>query len=139
LKNFSPEEDFASHGLGIFEDPENEKKLYLFFVNHRRSGSCFEIFEHTLDTNELIHLETIQHELIYTPNDVVPVSKHEFYFTNDHYFTNPTYKQFERELFLLYKSHIFIILFFFKKNNYLSILFFLYYYYKLFYLSHGQM
>ncbi|CAB4400487.1 uncharacterized protein OCT59_028194 [Rhizophagus irregularis] len=95
LKNFPPEEDFATHGLGIYEDPENENKLYLFFVNHKRSGSCFEIFEHTLHTNELIHLETIQHELINTPNDVFPVSRHEFYFTNDHYFSNPINKLLE--------------------------------------------
>ncbi|GBB86621.1 hypothetical protein RclHR1_01300006 [Rhizophagus clarus] len=98
LKNFSPEEDFATHGLGIYEDPENENKLYLFFINHKRSGSCFEIFEHTLHTNELIHLETINHELITTPNDVVPVSRHEFYFTNDHFFTDPYYKQLEHIL-----------------------------------------
>jgi len=98
LKNFPPEEDFASHGLGIYEDPENQNKLYMFFINHKRSGSCFEIFEHTLYTNELIHLETIQHELINTPNDIIPVSKHEFYFTNDHHFKHGPWKKFEGEV-----------------------------------------
>ncbi|PKC70955.1 calcium-dependent phosphotriesterase [Rhizophagus irregularis] len=107
LKNFPPEEDFATHGLGIYEDPENENKLYLFFVNHKRSGSCFEIFEHTLHTNELIHLETIQHKLINTPNDVVPVSRHEFYFTNDHYNNNPTYKHLEHILPLSWANVVF--------------------------------
>jgi len=85
LKNFPPEEDFLLHGLGIYEDEKNEpNKLYVFFINHRKSGSVIEIFEHTLNTNELVHLSTVKRDLITTPNDVVPVSKDEFYVTNDH-------------------------------------------------------
>uniref|UniRef100_A0A1D1YQV1 Serum paraoxonase/arylesterase 1 n=1 Tax=Anthurium amnicola TaxID=1678845 RepID=A0A1D1YQV1_9ARAE len=106
LKNFPPEEDFISHGLGIYEDPKNENKLYLFFVNHKRSGSCFEVFEHTLHTNELIHLETIQHELINTPNDIVPVSRHEFYFTNDRYNKDPSWKKTAEVLLRLSWSNV---------------------------------
>ncbi|RIA93872.1 hypothetical protein C1645_761483 [Glomus cerebriforme] len=85
LKNFPPEEDFLLCGLGIYEDENEPNKLYLFFVNHKKSGSVIEIFEHILNTNELIHLSTIKHDLIVTPNDVVPVSKNEFYVTNDHF------------------------------------------------------
>ncbi|CAI2173407.1 18584_t:CDS:2 [Funneliformis geosporum] len=99
LKNFPPEEDFVSHGLGIYEDPENENKLYMFFINHKRTGSVVEKFEHILHTNELIHLETIKHELIVNPNDVVPVSKHEFYFTNDHHYRQGPLKSFEKYTF----------------------------------------
>ncbi|RIA91559.1 hypothetical protein C1645_767147 [Glomus cerebriforme] len=107
LENFPPEEDFATHGLGIYEDPEDENKLYMFFINHKRSGSCIETFEHTLNTNELIHLETIQHELIKTPNDIVPVSRYEFYFTNDHYFTKLPWKKFERPARLPWSNVVF--------------------------------
>ena len=82
----------------------------MFFINHKRSGSCFEVFEHTLHTNELIYLETIQNELIITPNDVVPVSRHEFYFTNDHYSTQHLWKTVEGELFY------FFFFFLFKRN-----------------------
>ncbi|CAG8438996.1 8545_t:CDS:2 [Funneliformis caledonium] len=96
LKNYPPEEDFISHGFGIYEDPENENKLYMFFINHKKTGSVVEKFEHILHTKELIHLETIEHELIKTPNDVVPVSKHEFYFTNDHYYRQGFLKIIER-------------------------------------------
>jgi len=70
--------------LGIYEDENEPNKLYVFFVNHKKSGSVIEIFEHTLNTNELVHLSTVKHGLIITPNDVVPVSKDEFYVTNDH-------------------------------------------------------
>jgi hypothetical protein len=84
--------------LGIYEDPENENKLYIFVINHKLPRSVVEIFEHTLHTNELIHLETIQHELISTPNDIVPVSRHEFYLTNDRYNKKSPWKQFEGEL-----------------------------------------
>ncbi|GBC06788.1 hypothetical protein RclHR1_07040011 [Rhizophagus clarus] len=85
LKNFPPEEDFLLCGMGIYEDEKNEpNKLYVFFANHKKSGSVIEIFEHILNTNELVHLSTVKHDLIITPNDVVPVSKDEFYVTNDH-------------------------------------------------------
>ncbi|RGB29413.1 hypothetical protein C1646_322505 [Rhizophagus diaphanus] len=85
LKNFPPEEDFLLCGLGIYEDEKNEpNKLYVFFTNHKKTGSVIEIFEHILNTNELVHLSTVKNDLIITPNDVVPVSKDEFYVTNDH-------------------------------------------------------
>ncbi|KAG9294863.1 hypothetical protein G9A89_016869 [Geosiphon pyriformis] len=83
LKNFPETTDFSLHGLGIYEETADPTKLYLFLVNHRRSGSVIEVFEHTIGTKELSHRETVSHELIVTPNDVVPVSSNEFYVTND--------------------------------------------------------
>ncbi|CAG8594224.1 4853_t:CDS:2 [Ambispora leptoticha] len=84
FKNLPEDTDLSFHGLGIYDDDStNHTKLSLFFVNHRRTGSVIEIFEHTIGTKELIHLETVKHELIYTPNDVVPVSANEFFVTND--------------------------------------------------------
>jgi len=89
IKNFPPEEDFLLNGLGFFEDEKNDpNKLFIFFVNHKRTGSVIEIFEHTLNTKVLTHLNTVKHDLIYTPNNVAPVSKNEFYVTNDHYSKN---------------------------------------------------
>ena len=95
LKNFPPEEDFLLHGLGIYEDKNEPNKLYLFFVNHKRSGSVIEIFEHTLNTKVLNHLNTVKHDLIHHPNDVAPVSKNEFYVTNFQYSDNQLLRNFE--------------------------------------------
>jgi hypothetical protein len=82
--------------LGIYEDEKNEpNKLYMFFINHRRSGSVIEIFEHTLNTKVITHLNTVKHDLIRTPNGVAPVSKNEFYVTNDHYAKNEFLRKFE--------------------------------------------
>ncbi|CAG8459005.1 4454_t:CDS:2 [Ambispora gerdemannii] len=84
IKNLPENTDLSFHGLGIYGDSTNHTKVSLFFVNHRRTGSVIEIFEHTIGTEELLHLETVKHELIHTPNDVVPVSANEFFVTNDH-------------------------------------------------------
>ncbi|CAG8618333.1 6172_t:CDS:2 [Ambispora gerdemannii] len=90
LKNFPKDTDIALHGLGMYVDPYNSNKIALFFVNHRRSGSVIEVFDHTIGTKELIYRETVSSELIVTPNDVTPVSANEFYTTNDRRYT---YKQ----------------------------------------------
>jgi hypothetical protein len=95
--------------LGIFEDEKNEpNKLYVFFINHRRTGSVVEIFEHTLNTKVLTHLNTVKHDLIHTPNNLVPVSKNEFYITNDHHYKEP-------KIMRMYEG-IDIYIFFLKKK-----------------------
>ncbi|CAG8447824.1 13061_t:CDS:2 [Dentiscutata heterogama] len=85
LKNFADEEDFILHGFGIYESPIEPDNLYFFIINHKRTGSVIELFEHKINTFELNHLKTFKHDLIYSPNNVVPVSKDEFYITNDFY------------------------------------------------------
>ncbi|CAI2182878.1 8328_t:CDS:2, partial [Funneliformis geosporum] len=71
------------------------------------TGSVVEMFEHTLRTNELIRLQTIQHELLNIPNDVIPVSKYEFYVTNDHYYNRSPWKYVEALRTWIYTPFIF--------------------------------
>ncbi|CAG8498759.1 19525_t:CDS:2 [Gigaspora margarita] len=96
LKNFPDEEDFSLHGFGIYESPTESDNLYFFIINHKRTGSVIELFQHKLKTFELNHLKTFKHDLIYSPNSVAPVSKDEFYITNDLYYIQSHWKvQFE--------------------------------------------
>ena len=45
-------------------------------------GEFIEIF--TLVNEQLTHIKTLKHEKIYSPNDIVLLDDHKFYFTNDH-------------------------------------------------------
>ncbi|CAJ0922723.1 11316_t:CDS:2 [Entrophospora sp. SA101] len=83
------------HGFGIHQDPADHNVLYLFLINHKRSGSVVEIFSHIIGSQELHYMETIKDDLINSPNNVFPVSKNEFYVTNVHYSKNPFMVQFE--------------------------------------------
>ncbi|CAG8495161.1 17603_t:CDS:2, partial [Cetraspora pellucida] len=95
LKNFADEEDFSLHGFGMYEDPAEPGYIYFFLINHRRPGSVIELFKHKINSFELQHLKTFKHDLIYNPNNVAPVSKDEFYLTNDLYYRSYWKKQFE--------------------------------------------
>ena len=73
--------DFHPHGISLFSNGDGRK--FLFVVNHRNERNFIEIFEYLNDS--LKHLESISHELIISPNDVVGVGERQFYFTNDHH------------------------------------------------------
>ncbi|CAG8638074.1 15819_t:CDS:2 [Gigaspora rosea] len=85
LKNFADDEDFSLHGFGMYEDPSEHDIIYFFVINHKRTGSVVELFKHKINSFELYHLKTFKHALIRNPNNVVPMSKDEFYITNDLY------------------------------------------------------
>jgi arylesterase / paraoxonase len=72
--------DFHPHGISFYTAEDGTK--WLFVVNHRENVQAIEIFEINGDT--LNHLQSISHEAIISPNDVVAIGKREFYFTNDH-------------------------------------------------------
>jgi len=73
--------DFRLHGMSAF--PSSKKgKVYLAFVNHKRTGSCIELFEHQTGTKEIIHTETVCDPLIKHPNSIALVSAKSFYVTN---------------------------------------------------------
>lgn len=74
------QEDFHPHGISLY--PTRDGKKILFVVNHRKSGSCVEVFEYKNDS--LQHLESILDDLIISPNDVVGVGERSCYVTNDH-------------------------------------------------------
>ncbi|CAJ0748277.1 17647_t:CDS:2 [Entrophospora sp. SA101] len=60
FKNYPDNEDVVLHGLGIYQDPAHRNILYIFLINHKRSGSVIEIFNHRIGSQELQHLETIK-------------------------------------------------------------------------------
>ncbi|CAG8446033.1 10609_t:CDS:2, partial [Dentiscutata heterogama] len=107
LKNFADEEDFSLHGFGIYESPTEPNNLYFFIINHKRTGSVVELFKHKIDTFELNYLKTFKHNLIYNPNNVVPVSKDEFYVTNDLYTQSYWKIQFETLTFRRWSNVVF--------------------------------
>ncbi|KAF9418285.1 Serum paraoxonase/arylesterase 1 [Podila epigama] len=85
--------DRVFHGLDIYEVSPTE--LLLFAVNHRRGGSAIEVLEYRVGSDTIQHLETIRHELIRTPNDIVAVGPRSFYVSNDHLHTHGPMRTFE--------------------------------------------
>lgn len=73
--------DRVFHGLDIHERSATE--LTIFAINHRRTGSVIEVLEYTIG-GKVQYKETIKHELIRTPNDIVALGPRSFYVSNDH-------------------------------------------------------
>lgn len=71
---------FAPHGISFSVAPDGRK--YLFAVSHPLPKNCVEIFE--IVNSTLQHRETVEGELIISPNDIAAVGPRQFYFTNDH-------------------------------------------------------
>ncbi|MBL7814145.1 MAG: SMP-30/gluconolactonase/LRE family protein [Saprospiraceae bacterium] len=74
-------DNFHPHGISLYQTSEGKKLL--FVINHLEpEGHQIEIFEYKNDS--LQHRETIKDPLLVSPNDIVAVSEHSFYVTNDH-------------------------------------------------------
>ncbi|KAJ3490808.1 hypothetical protein NLG97_g5711 [Lecanicillium saksenae] len=73
------------HPLGI---AFNEASSTLLVSNHHFDGPRIEIFRLDISSHPPVarHLRTIVHPLIRSPNSIVALKEHEFFFTNDHYF-----------------------------------------------------
>ena len=85
-KNYDPihltanfERPFAPHGISIFR---KDSINIIAAINHTIEGEFIEFFE--LIGSKLTHKKTLEHELIYSPNDIVLLDENRFYFTNDH-------------------------------------------------------
>lgn len=85
-KNYDPihltgnfERPFAPHGISIFR---KDSINIIAAINHTIEGEFIELFE--LIGSKLTHKKTLEHELIYSPNDIVLLDENRFYFTNDH-------------------------------------------------------
>lgn len=90
-ENFQPKlisQDFKApflpHGIDLIQLDSNHHKL--FVINHGE-GESIEVFD-LYNKDSLVHDKTLEDELIYSANDIVAINEHEFYFTNDHYYTN---------------------------------------------------
>lgn len=73
--------DFHPHGISLYTHPADSTK-WLFVINHKKHAQVIEIFE--FRDSLLIHRQSVENELIISPNDVVATGKNTFYFTNDH-------------------------------------------------------
>ncbi|XP_069504660.1 serum paraoxonase/arylesterase 2-like [Ambystoma mexicanum] len=78
---------FNPHGISLYKDAKDDA-VYVFVVNHPKMSTTVEIFKFQEDKKALLHLKTVQHELLHSVNDVVAVGPDSFYATNDHYFLN---------------------------------------------------
>ncbi|XP_064410878.1 serum paraoxonase/arylesterase 2 isoform X2 [Latimeria chalumnae] len=78
---------FNPHGISTYID-DKDQTVYLFVVNHPKYASIVELFKFSEEDNSLVHLKTIQHELLPSVNDIIALGPDSFYATNDHYFSN---------------------------------------------------
>ncbi|KAH6646168.1 putative paraoxonase [Truncatella angustata] len=70
--------------LGLeFHEPTST----LFVTNHQRLGSRIEKFHLDLDTLTAIHVRSLSHPLIRSPNSITALSESELFVTNQHHFT----------------------------------------------------
>lgn len=99
---FEPE-DFRPHGIGLYIDGNGRRFLHV--VNHpARGGHTVEIFE-VMEEGLLEHRQTVESDLLVSPNDVQPVSADTFYATNDHG-AGTEFGQLIENFFLLSKSNV---------------------------------
>lgn len=81
------------HPLGI---EYHEASSTLLVSNHHFDGPRIEVFRLDISSHPLIahHSQTMESPLIRTPNAIVALNEHEFYFTNDHRFQIRTRRYF---------------------------------------------
>ncbi len=72
----------SPHGISLFKVDSTQHRL--FVINHAE-GESIEVYD-LYHKDSLVHYKTLRNELIYSPNDIVAVSKDKFYVTNDHYY-----------------------------------------------------
>ncbi|KAG0292178.1 Serum paraoxonase/arylesterase 2 [Linnemannia gamsii] len=88
--------DRVFHGIGVHERSPTE--LTIFLVNHRRGGSVIEVLEYTIGDKVVQYKETIRHELIRTPNDILATGPRSFYVSNDHKYKSGVNRELEEVL-----------------------------------------
>lgn len=98
---------FVTHGIDVLADPTDPTSIYIFAVNHlpnpeyySLSGSALpnvtsktpkarsqiEVFHHKLRSQSALHIRSVRHPLLRTPNDIVATTPRSFYVTNDHHY-----------------------------------------------------
>jgi len=81
ISHFS--DDFYPHGISLLK--LDSAHYQILAVNHAK-GHSIERFE--LFGDSLVHLESYRDETMISPNDVIALDEHSFYFTNDHGYTS---------------------------------------------------
>ncbi|KAF9345940.1 Serum paraoxonase/arylesterase 2 [Mortierella sp. AD094] len=114
LVGFPADADRVFCGFDIYEDPLDKSKLTILLINQRRTGSVVEVLEYTFgdgsDSNSdaVQYVETIQHELIQTPNDILALGPRSFYVTNDHYYSDGIMRAVEEKLRLGWSNVLYV-------------------------------
>ncbi|KAF9214526.1 hypothetical protein BGZ59_003488 [Podila verticillata] len=93
IKGLPTGTDLAFHGLDFYEKSPSE--LVFFLINHRRGGSVVEVLEYQIGDDFVQYKETIKHELIFTPNDIVAMGPRSFYVSNDHKYAKGVMREIE--------------------------------------------
>ncbi|RDB16671.1 Serum paraoxonase/arylesterase 2 [Hypsizygus marmoreus] len=96
IKNFTGNRGLSLHGMDVVPSSSNPSELFVYLVNHRAplagqpahlvgADSSIEVFKAIIGSDTLVHIKTVEDEVILTPNDVVGYPDGQsFYFTNDH-------------------------------------------------------
>ena len=93
IENFPPDTDRVWHGnhfsvtmlmIGFDYLETSPGNLLIYAINHRRTGSTIERFQHTIGSGTLVWERSFNchNDIVYTPNDVAVVGKDEFFVTN---------------------------------------------------------
>lgn len=75
--------DFHPHGISFFQE---DREKYLYVISHRSPENAslgHDIYLFRIDGVNLIEVSRLNHDLIRSPNDIVALSREEFYFSND--------------------------------------------------------
>ncbi|KAF2157252.1 calcium-dependent phosphotriesterase [Myriangium duriaei CBS 260.36] len=73
------------HPLGIHYHAPSQR---LLVANNAKAGNRIEVFKLYMDEGVATHIKTIRDVHLPAPNSIHALNEHEFYVTNDHYFTH---------------------------------------------------
>lgn len=93
---------FAPHGITMLK---KDSTYTIMAINHTTTGHSIEVFG--LVNNSLSFKKSITHASLKSPNDLVMLNENQFYFTNDHGYTEGIGKVFEEYLGLAVSNVIY--------------------------------
>lgn len=82
---------FRPHGISIFENCESPDTVTIFVISHRFKTPlphAIEKFTYTISTGLLTHLQTLESELLVSPNDLIALNCDEILVSNDNFTPN---------------------------------------------------
>ena len=79
-------EELVTHGMAIYEFPDNPNKIHLFVVSHSLERSVVYIFSLEGTSTKAKLVKTVKNSLLVAPNDITPTGPLSFFASNDHKF-----------------------------------------------------
>ncbi|KAK7432886.1 hypothetical protein QQZ08_000357 [Neonectria magnoliae] len=86
IEGWSGDEDLVLHGLDIWQPAGDASQIYIYAVNHGRTGESILLFSHVLGTSSIRFINKFSHSFIKTPNEVAAAGERSFFVSNDHYY-----------------------------------------------------